>query len=135
LLERQKLFLIGGEKSFDAFADTGEFPLQALLAFLAWIGRARCREAAVQFLLDQCWVLEQADHLGPDDLVKQILPHHAVIAHRATQLSPTVRADAFVVVDLTRCRGGRGAGERVTALLAADQPLHDARCDRAPPRS
>jgi hypothetical protein len=44
--------LIGIDKSFDAFADTGEFPLQALLTLLAWIARARCSEAAVQFLLD-----------------------------------------------------------------------------------
>jgi hypothetical protein len=94
--------LIGGQKSFDAFAHTGELLLQALLAFRAGIGRARCCEAAVQFLLDQCWVLKQADHLGPNDLVKQILPHHAVIAHGATQLAPAIRADAFVVVDLAR---------------------------------
>ena len=127
--------MIGGEQSFNAFAGPGQFPLQALLTFLGWIGRARGSEAAIQFLLDQRWVLEQADHLGPDDLVKQILPHHAVIAHRTTQLAPAIRADAFVVVDLTRGCGGRGAGERVTTLLAADQALHDAGRDRAPPRS
>ena len=58
LLKRQELLLIGVEKSLDAFADTGEFPLQSLLTFLGWIGAARCREAAVEFLLDQCRVLE-----------------------------------------------------------------------------
>ena len=33
LLERQEFLLIGGDKSFDAFADTDEFSLQALLTF------------------------------------------------------------------------------------------------------
>jgi len=84
LLERQELLLIGVQQSLDAFADTGEFPLQTLLTFLGWIGRARRSEAAVKLLLDQRWVLEQSDDLGPDDLVEQVLPHHAVIAHGAT---------------------------------------------------
>ena len=135
LVERQEFLLIGVEKPFDAFAHTGEFSLQALLTFLGWLGRARCSEAAVQLLLDQRWVLEQSDHLGPDDLIEQILAHHAVVAHRATQLSPAVRADAFVVVELARARVCRGAGERVPALLAADQPLYDAWRDRATPRA
>ena len=64
-----------------------------------------CCEAAIEFLLDQRRILEQSDHLGPDDLIQQILPHEAaVVAHGATQLSPAVRANAFVVVDLARTR-------------------------------
>ncbi len=62
--------MIGIEKSFDALADTGQFSVQALLTFSGRIGRTRCREAAVKFLLDQRGVLEQSDHLGPDDLIK-----------------------------------------------------------------
>ena len=82
LLERQEFLLIGGEKSFDTLAKTDEIPLQALLTFLGWVGGASCDEAAVEFLLDQHRVLEQSDHLGPDDLIEQILAHHAVIAYR-----------------------------------------------------
>ena len=36
LLERQEFLLVGGEQAFDALADPGEFPLQALLALLTW---------------------------------------------------------------------------------------------------
>jgi hypothetical protein len=107
-----------------------------LCSRVSWLeGRARGHQAAVQFPLDQRRILEQSDHLCPDDLVKQILPDHTTIADGAAQFSPTVRANAFVVVDLARACGGRSAGERVTAFLAADQPLHYARRDRTPTRS
>ena len=82
--------MIRVDKSFDAFADTDELPLQALLTFLGWIGRARGSEAAIKLVLDQRWVLEQSDHLGPHDLIEQVLAHHAVIAHRTAELSPAV---------------------------------------------
>jgi hypothetical protein len=106
LLERQELLLVGDEESFDAFANAGEFAVQALLALLGRIRCARCSETPVKFLLDQRRVLEQADHLCPDDLVEQILPHHAVIAHRTAELSPTIRANAFVItaVQISRDR-------------------------------
>ena len=61
-----------------------QFPLQTLLTFLSRIGRARCRQPAVEFLLDQRWVFQQSDHLGPDNLIQELLADEtAVVANRA----------------------------------------------------
>jgi len=130
LLERQKIFLVRTEQPFDAFADMRQLPLQALFAFFRWIRRACRRQAAVEFLLDQRWVFEQSDNLGPDDLVEQVLSYETtVVAHRTTEFSPAVRTNAFVVMDLTRTRVRRCARERIATLLAADQTLDHARRD------
>ena len=69
LLKRQELLLIGGEHSFDAFVHLAQLPLQTLLPFPGWIRSACGGQPAIKFLLDQSWVFEQADHLGPDDLI------------------------------------------------------------------
>jgi hypothetical protein len=50
--------------------------------------------------LDQAGILQQADHLGPDDVVEEILADGAVIAHWATEASPSVGTEASVVVDV-----------------------------------
>ena len=96
------------------------------------MGRSRCFQPTVKFLLYQGGVFQQPDHLVPDDLIEQILPDEAaIIANRAAQFSPAIRANTFVVVDLA-CGGAcRGAREGVAALLAADQPLHDTWLDGA----
>ena len=105
LFNRQESFLIGVEKSFDAFAHMRQLPLQTLLTFLGWIGRARCCQPTIKFLLDQSRLFQQADHLGPDDLIEEILPDKAaVVANRAAQFSPAIGANALVVVNLT-CGG------------------------------
>src|ERR1700719_273342 len=95
----------------------------------------RRNKAAIEFLLDQGRGLKQSDNLGPDDLIEQILSYEAfVIAYRTAQLSPAVRTDAFVVMDFSRRGVSRGAGEGITALLAAHQSLHDTWRDRAASR-
>ena len=53
LLKRQEFFLIGGEKSFDTFANMGQLPLQTLLAFCGWIGSTRCFQPTIKFLVYQ----------------------------------------------------------------------------------
>lgn len=78
-----------------------QFSLQTLLALFGRIGRARCRQPTIQFLLYERGVFQQPDHLGPNDLIEQILPDHAaVVANRAAQLAPAIRANAFVIVNL-----------------------------------
>jgi hypothetical protein len=53
-------------------------------------------------LLYERGVFQQFDDLGPDDLIEQILPDHAaVIANRAAQLAPSIRANAFVVMNFS----------------------------------
>src|SRR6266436_3590652 len=105
LLDRQECFLVGVEKSFHAFANMRQLSLQTLLTFLGRIARARCCQPAVKFLLDQRRVFQQSDHLGPDDLIEEILSDQAaVVAYRTAQFSPAIGANTFVVVDLACAR-------------------------------
>ncbi|HEX8799335.1 MAG TPA: hypothetical protein VF772_12020 [Terriglobales bacterium] len=56
-----------------------QFPLQSLLTFPGWI-RCACEcQPAIKFLLDQNWVSQQSDHLGPDDLIEQFLSNETLI--------------------------------------------------------
>src|SRR6202035_3942257 len=113
-----------------------QFPLQTLFPFLDRIGRACGGQATIKFLLYERRVFQQPDHLGPDDLIEEILSHEAaVVANRTSQFSPAIRANTFVIVNLARARARRGAREGVAALLTADQPLHDTWLDGAPARS
>ena len=126
LLKRQESFLIGGEKSFDTFANMGQLPLQTLLTFCGWIGSTRCRQPTIKFLVYQSRFFQQADHLGPDDLIEEFLSDEAaVIANRSAEFPPAIGSNAFVVVNLT-CAGLRRCSRQgVTTLRTADQPLHD----------
>jgi len=88
LLDRQESFLVRVKKSFDAFANMYHFPLQTLLMFFDWIGRARCCQATVKFLLYQGRLFQQSDHLGPDDLIEEILSDEAAVVERQPQCQP-----------------------------------------------
>ena len=84
LLKRQEFFLIGGEKSFDTFANMGQLPLQTLLTFCGWIGSTRYCQPTIKFLVYQSRFFQQADHLSPDDLIEEFLSDEAaVIANRS----------------------------------------------------
>src|SRR5437879_3220384 len=84
LLKRQESFLIGGEKSFDTFANMGQLPLQTLLTFCGWIGSTRYCQPTIKFLVYQSRFFQQADHLSPDDLIEEFLSDEAaVIANRS----------------------------------------------------
>ena len=136
LLKRQESFLIGGEKSFDTFADMGQLPLQTLLTFCGWIGSTRCFQPTIKFLVYQSRFFQQADHLSPDDLIEEFLSDEAVvIANGSAEFTPAIGSNAFVVVNLT-CSGlRRGSRQGVTTLRTADQPLHNTWRDGAPARS
>ena len=110
--------------------------MQTLLTLLGRIGRSRCFQPTVKFLLYQGRVFEQSNYFVPNDRIEQILPDEAaVIANRAAQFAPAIRANTFVVVDLA-CGGARRCARKgVAALLTADQPLYDARLDGATARS
>ena len=100
LLKRQELFLISGEQPLDTLASPCQFPLQRLFALLGRIGIARCGEPAIEFLLDQRRIFEKPNDLGPDDAIQKILARRSVIAQRAAESPPPIRADAAIVVDL-----------------------------------
>jgi hypothetical protein len=70
-------------------------------------------------------VFQQADHLGPDNLVEQVLSNEAtVVANRTAQFSPAIGPNALVIVVLARARVRRGTREGAATLLTADQSLH-----------
>ena len=82
LLNRQEPFLVGVEQSFDAFAHMRQLPLQTLLTFLGWIGRARCCQPTIKFLLYQSRLFQESDHLGPNNLIEEILPDQAAVVRK-----------------------------------------------------
>lgn len=74
---------------------------QSLRKELTRIGKSL--ERLLTAYLEELLSLEQSDDLSPHDLIEEILPHQAGIgAYRTAQFSPAVRANAFVVVDLSR---------------------------------
>jgi len=54
--------------------------LQTLLTFSGWIRVTRCSQLTIQFLLYQSGVFRQADHLSPDDLIKEFLSDEAAMS-------------------------------------------------------
>src|SRR4051795_351010 len=96
----------------------------------------RCGQPTIQFLVYQSGVFQQADHLSPDDLIKEFLSDEAaIVANRPAEFPPTIGANALVVVNLT-CTGlRRCSGERIATLGTADQSLHHAGRDGTPARS
>ena len=102
--------------------------VRVLVGSAAWAAASR----RSKFLLNQGRLLQQPYHLGPDNLVQQVLPHGARVASGTAEVPPSVRSDAAVVLDLAGACPGRRARQRVAALLTTDQPLDQARFDRAP---
>src|SRR5258708_12893674 len=101
LLDRQECFLVGVEKSFHAFANMRQLPLQTLLTFLGRIARARGCQPAIQFQLDQARAFQQSDHLRPADLIEGILSDkRAVVANSTPQFPPASYPDTSQVSHL-----------------------------------
>jgi len=90
LLKRQESFLIGGEKSFDTFANMGQLPLQTLLTFCGWIGSTCCSQPTIKFLVYQSRFFQKADHLTPDDLIEEFLSDEAVVIANWSAEFPSV---------------------------------------------
>ena len=76
------------------------------------------------------------NYLGPDDMIEQIRVTKTGRYHKQDRrVSPTVRANAFVVMDLACTRVSGCARECVSALLTTDHSLHDTWLDGASARS
>ena len=91
-VERQQIFLIGGQEAIRALADPGQIALQGLLAQPGRVGRPGCRQPAIELVPDQAGVFQQTDDLGPHHLIDEILANRTVVAHRAAQMPPGVGA-------------------------------------------
>ncbi len=71
VVERQQVFLVGGQQTLHALAQAGHLAIQlGLTTARRAVGSGRV-EPAVDFLPDQRGVLQQAPHLGPDQIVQQ----------------------------------------------------------------
>ena len=131
MVERHQVLLVGGEQPLDGLADACKVPLHGLRPSPLGVGSLGGGQPAIQFLLDQGRLLEQPEHFGPYHLVQQILPDRTRIAPRTRQVPPPVGPDAAIVLNPARGRPRRDARERVAALAATHQSLHQARLDRA----
>ena len=130
LVERQKLFLIGGQQAVDAFAGTRHLSVKDVFPLPCWIGRSCRRQPPVELVLDQAGILQQSDDFSPHNPIEEILTYWPVIAYWSAKTPPGVRPQASVIVDFTSARPGRCTRHRVAAFPARYQPLDDAGFDR-----
>ena len=130
LVERQKLFLIGGQQAVDAFAGTRHLSVKDVFPLPCWIGRSCRRQPPVELVLDQAGILQQSDDFSPHNPIEEILTYWPVIAHWSAKMPPGVRPQASVIVDFTSARPGRCTRHRIAAFPARHQALHDAGFDR-----
>jgi hypothetical protein len=92
LLKRQESFLIGGEKSFDTFANMSQLPLQTLLTFCGWIGSTRCFQPTRRLLNQTANAAVKAKGSIFEIIYRRCVPrlgHNqaiGVIAHRQCRL-------------------------------------------------
>ena len=91
--------------------------MQALLTFLCWIGRARCCQPTIKFLLYQSWLFQQADHLSPDDLIEELLSDEAdsASARSGGGSTPNAYKEELLSIDPLR--------ERMPVLRQGQQTL------------
>ena len=133
LLERYQFLLVGGEQPLDGLPDAREVPLHRLRAGPRGVGGLGGGQPAIQFLLDQGRLLKRPQHFGPHHLVQQLLSNRTRVAPRTREVAPTVGPDTAIVLNPARARPRRDARERVAALAATHQSLHEARLDRPAP--
>ncbi len=115
-VQGKEFFLIGRDQAFHAFADAREVPFEGFLPPLRRFSCAGCVKTAIEFGTDERGVFDQADHLLPHDLVKQILPDWPAIAHGSAEMAPGIGPQASVVMDFARRTAARGARQRVAAF-------------------
>jgi len=126
LLERDQLFLVAVDQPPQCVLGAREVAFQALAAVASGVLGAQRREPPLDLGLDQLWVLEQREYLGPDQLVDLPHAHRTAAAHASLRAAEAVRSRAaVVVVNDAGSAAGRAAVVGVTALPADEDPLHE----------
>jgi len=82
-----------------------------------------CLETSIEFGLDQGWVLQQVDDLGPDPLIKQILSDGLLITNRLSGVAIGVRTQAAIVIDFASAAARRCAVEGIPTALTVNEAL------------
>ena len=126
LVDGDQLFLIGRDQAVDPLADPDQAMPKVGLALLVGIGDTGRLQSPVDLCAHQCRIFEQADQLGPHDVVEQVLAHRTAVAQRAVEIAPGVGTQAAVVGDLAGTGLGRRAIQPVAAFAARHEPLRDA---------
>ncbi len=101
LVEREKLFLIGGQQSVDALAGPGHLSVQDVLPLPRGVGCSSRRQPAIELVLDQAGILQQSDDLRPHNPIEEVLTNRATIANRPAKAPPGVGTQASVIMDFT----------------------------------
>lgn len=107
----EQFLLVGSEQPLGTPLNLKQLARRSVLMLLGRMRRARRFQAPGQFGLDQVWVLEQSCDLAPDGVLKQILADRRCTASRLSLVTPGVRPQATVVVDLSRA-AARGCAYR-----------------------
>ncbi|MCY4440255.1 MAG: hypothetical protein OXE53_08610, partial [Deltaproteobacteria bacterium] len=89
-VDGDQLFLIGRDQAVDTLADSDKPMPKVGLALLVGIGDTGCLQWPVDLRPHPCRIFEQADQLGPHDVVEQILAHRTAVAQRAVEIAPGV---------------------------------------------
>ena len=90
LVDGDQLFLIGRDQAVDTLTDPDQPMPKVGLALLVGIGDTGRLQSPVDLCTHQCRIFEQADQLGPHDVVEQILAHRTAVAQRAVEIAPGV---------------------------------------------
>src|SRR4029077_3120853 len=94
LIERKKVFLVGGEQARHALLQTSEIAPKPIFATLCRIGVACGLQSAVQLALDQAGLFEHLDDLAPCDPMEKILADRAVVEKRSAEPAPGIGTPA-----------------------------------------
>ena len=83
-----------------------------------------CRfETSIEFGLDEGGVLQQADDLGPDQVIEQILADGLLLTNGLSGMAIGVRTQAAIVINLASTAARRGPLEGITTALTVNQAL------------
>src|SRR5260370_33395856 len=104
-----KAFLICGQQTIHALANTSELPTKSFLAPFRRIGLTRGHKSAVDFFVGELGLFEQPHDFRPHDIIQQILTPRAGAANRTGKAPPSVGARTAVVADYTCARSRRRA--------------------------
>lgn len=103
-VQRQEIFLVGGQQAFDTFADAREVAFDSVLPFLRRLARPGRIKATVQLSGDEPRILDQPNDLLPHDVVEQILADRAAVANGTAEMAPAILTQAAVIVDFAELR-------------------------------